>query len=388
MRRDKATARILLILSVVHAAVATPAIVRQRSLEDVTAALEKRGNSDDESYPSPHMGNDLPLTSGTWPSPDDPPPESGTLQLHNELPQTSEAPPSPDGTPPISGTPQSQDDLPVKSGALPLQHDGPPGSGTLQPHNDSPSTSGAPSSQDDTPPVLGDPQFPNDPSAGSEDPELHDDPSPWWLHTNWRPPGEVLQGESSGTTELPTSSSEIPPLHDGLSLQHTNFYPPEEMLQGEFSGTSSTTSGVSQLQNHLPPGTSQVHSASDGSGDDDTVWRWLYDSRINGGASSSSDFNSEEPLALEAPPPAPEADTFSNDALKQKLKRIADFGAVAGVSVVATLVVQKVIKDYKNGVYVSAFFPASLADILLSHRVTNILTHDLAQSTHWQGSCS
>ena len=356
MRRDKATARVLLILSVFHAAVVTPAIVRQRSLEDVTAALEKRGNSDDESYFLPPMGNDLPLTSGTRPSPDDPPPESGTLQSHNELPQTSEAPPSPDGTPPVSGTPQSQDDLPVKSGTPPSQHDGPPGSGTLQLHNDSPSTSGAPSSQDDTPPALGDPKFPNDLPAGSEDAELHDDPSPWWLHTNWRPPGEVLQGESSGTTELP-------PLHDGLSLQHTNFYPPEEMLGESSSGTSSTTSGVSQLQNHLPPGTSQVHSASDESGDDDTVWRWLYDSRINGGASSSSDFNSEEQLPLEAPPPAPEADTFSNDALKQKLKRIADFGAVAGVSVVATLAVQKMIKDYKNGVYVSASFPASLADI-------------------------
>ena len=97
--------------------------------------------------------------------------------------------------------------------------------------------------------------------------------------------------------------------------------------------------------------------------DDDTVWRWLYDSRINGGASSSSDINSEVPLPLEAPPPAPEDDTFSNDALKQRLKRIADFGAVAGVSVVATLAVQKVIEDFKNGVYVSAFFPPSLADI-------------------------
>lgn len=65
MRRDKTAARILLILSVVHVAVAAaPAVVRRRSLgvaEGLTPALEKRADSDDEwpldSYTLPHPGS-------------------------------------------------------------------------------------------------------------------------------------------------------------------------------------------------------------------------------------------------------------------------------------------------------------------------------------------
>ena len=391
MRRDKATARILLILSIVHVVVASPVIARQRSLDiakDVTPALEKRGNPDDESSNRlPQMNNDLPATFGIPPSPDDPPPtsetppsqddpppESGTLQLHNDPPQTSGAPPSPDDSPPGSGIPQSSDDLPTTPGAPHSQHDRPPASGTPQLHNDSPPTSGAPSSHDDMPPASGHPQLLNDPHAGSEEPELHNDPSPWWLHTNWRPPGEMLQGESSGTAELPTSSSEIPPLHD--NLQHTNFYPPEDMLHasGESSGSSSTTLGAPRLQNDLPP-------APETPGEDVNLWRWYYDSRVFQPPSSSSEYNSEVALPVYAPPPAPEpealepeasepeisdhevsepevpepeVDTFFNDARKQKLKTIAKYGAVAGGSVIFTLALQKVINGLKNTTYVSA----------------------------------
>ena len=243
------------------------------------------------------------------------------------------------------------------------------------------------------PPVSEDPESHNDPPAGSEDAELHDDPSPWWQHIDWRPPGEsgeMLQVEPSGTTGLSTSSSEIPPLHDDMPLQHTNWHPPEEMLQGETEslGTSSTTSGAPQLQNHLPPapGTPPVHS--DGSGKDDDLWLWHHDSRVNEGASSSSDINSEVPLTSEARPPSPEVDKVFTDALKKKIQAIAEFGVVAGGSVVFTLAVQKVIQKIKNETnknetYVSAFFPL----LPTSNRVTNILTYDLAQSTHWHGSC-
>ena len=243
------------------------------------------------------------------------------------------------------------------------------------------------------PPVSEDPESPNDPPAGSEDAELHDDPSPWWQHIDWRPPGEsgeMLQVEPSGTTGLSTLSSEIPPLHDDMPLQHTNWHPPEEMLQGETEslGTSSTTSGAPQLQNHLPPapGTPPVHS--DGSGEDDDLWLWHHDSRVNEGASSSSDINSEVPLTSEARPPSPEVDKVFTDALKKKIQAIAEFGIVAGGSVVFTLAVQKVIQNIrnetnKNETYVSAFFPL----LPTSNRVTNILTYDLAQSTHWHGSC-
>ena len=84
MRRDKTAARIILILSVVHVAVAAPAIVRQRSLDvddDVTTASEKRGNPGDtpqDLYPVPQIDNELPTTSGTPHLQSDPPPTSGT----------------------------------------------------------------------------------------------------------------------------------------------------------------------------------------------------------------------------------------------------------------------------------------------------------------------
>jgi hypothetical protein len=183
----------------------------------------------------------------------------------------------------------------------------------------------------------------------------------------------MLQGESSGTAGLPTSPSEIPPLHD--NLQHTNLHSPEEMLQGESSGTSSTTLGAPRLQNDLqPPGTPPVHSG--GPGEDVDLWRWYYDSRVYQPPSSSSEYHSEVALPLYAPPPAPaepevpqpevpepEVNTFFNDARKQKLKTIAKVGGVAGASVIFTLAIQKVINDFKNRTYVSAFFPPSLADI-------------------------
>ena len=132
MLRDKTTARIVLVLSIANVAVAAPAVVRQRSLDvakEVTRALEKRVNSDDESsvdlYPVP------------------------VPQIHN-------------APPPKSGIPPPQDDQ------LP--------------------TSGTPPPQDHTSPAPGDPQS-------------HDYPFRWWEHTNWRPTGAIVQGESSSQLE-------------------------------------------------------------------------------------------------------------------------------------------------------------------------------------------
>ena len=284
---------------------------------------------------TPQLQDDLPPTPGGPPSLDDPLGASGTPQLHNDQPPAPPAPPPlPDdtlpgsgtlqlqdetspapgdpqfhsdpsqelGTPQLhidqpqrSGTPQLQDDLPPTPGALPSQEDPLVESGTPQLHNDQSLTPGAPPSQDDT-------------LSASEDPRLPDDP--WRQHTNWSPPGEVLQGESSRTAE-------IPPLHYYLSwlntianwqpveemptgesfpwwqydlLQHyADSPPPEPMLQGglseappEFddwgwpnanwdstgetlyegsSETSSTVTGAPELQNDLPPalGSPQVH---------------------------------------------------------------------------------------------------------------------------------
>ena len=305
MRRDKTAARILLILSVVHVAVAAPAIVRLRSLDIVKyviPGLEKRGNSGDGSlYPLPQVGNDLPATSGTPPSQDDvQPPASGFPPPYNDRASTSRTPPL-------------QDDLLPESETLPL-------------HNEHPPTLGVPSLQDDTSSTSGDLELPNGPPARPEDPQLHDDPSQL-QHINWHPPDEMLQDESSG----------VPQLHDDPLSQHT----------GESSRTPSTASGSTQLH-------------------DDPIWQWIQDFHANVGATSSSDVNSEVLMPLEPPPPpAPEAHALLNDAPKQTLKTYASYGLVAGVSAGLTLAVQKLInlKGNSHEAYVSDFFPPSPIDI-------------------------
>jgi hypothetical protein len=346
MRRDRTAARILLILSVVHLAVAAPAIVRQRHLnvaKDVTPALGKRGDSDeDSSHLLPQMGNDRPSTSGTSPSQDG-------------LPPTSGIPPSLDDTPPGSGTPQSQDDLSPTSGAPPLHDNPPPVSGTPQLPGDPPPTPGAPLLQDDTSSVSGNSQLhSNDPpEAGwySESPTSSDDLS-WY------------QGESS---EVPRLS-----LLQQIDWNYFGETPqPEVEPLGESSGTSeslsqsSTTSGALQLQNDPPP------ASHDGSGEFDSSYRWLNDLRhIEGGASPS-----------ESPPPPPPTlpgspgivDTVFNDARKQKLKVYTGLGTIVGVSVGLVYGLQKLIEGTDPQAYVSALFPPTF------NQVTNNLTYDLPQ---------
>jgi hypothetical protein len=260
MRRDKAATRILLILSVIHVAAAAPATIRQRPLQstkDVRTALEKRANSDDESsHPLPRMDNGLPPTSGTLPSQE---PAPGDPELHS-------------GPPAELGTPQLHSGPPAEVSGPPAELSGPPAE-----------VSGPPAE-------LG------------EDPQLHrlhGDQSPGWQHTtNLRPPGEMLQGESSGTAEIPSlhddqswdelhnywnsylrtlqdasseppplrdhhwmhsqhngwhfswrvpqgESSEPPPLLDDQWGQHVNLASPGETLYQGSPGMSSTTSGVS-----------------------------------------------------------------------------------------------------------------------------------------------
>jgi hypothetical protein len=256
MLRDKAAARILLILSVIHVAAASPAIICSLEVtKDFTAALENRADSDESSSPLfSRMDNGL-LTSGTLPSQDVTSPAPGDPELNND-------PPAELGTqqlrldqPPTSGTPQVQDDLPPTPGAPPSQNGPLQASGTPQFQNGQPPTPGAPPSQDDR-------------SSASEDPELHrlhGDQPPGWQHTNWRPTGEMLEGESSGTAE-------IPPLHDDLSWEHANWPPVVpplrddqrwqhngwrsilQMLQGESSGALPFSDGRSWDGNLASPG--------------------------------------------------------------------------------------------------------------------------------------
>ena len=127
MHRDKTVARILLILSVVHVAVAAPLITeRSQGLnEDVTPTSENGinlvGDSPQDLSSVPHMNNEPP-TSGTPPSQDHSLPESGTPQLYHDQSLASGPPPSQDATSPASGDSQS--------------HSGPPaGSNDPQLHN-------------------------------------------------------------------------------------------------------------------------------------------------------------------------------------------------------------------------------------------------------------
>ena len=120
MHRDKTVTQIILILSVVHVAIAIPEVVRQRYLdvdEEITHASEKRGNPGDtpqDLYPVPQMDNEQPTTSGVPPT-QGPSPESGTPQSYNDPTPTSGAPPSQDDTTPAPGDPV-HDDLSSGSG--------------------------------------------------------------------------------------------------------------------------------------------------------------------------------------------------------------------------------------------------------------------------------
>jgi tetrahydromethanopterin S-methyltransferase subunit E len=111
---------------------------------------------------------------------------------------------------------------------------------------------------------------------------------------------------------------------------------------------------------------------NDESGEYDASWRWNYDFRANEAASSSSDSSSD--FNSEVPPPAPEAHTFFNDALKQKLWAFGTYAAVAGDAAGLTLAVQKLIdlKGNSHGAYVSAFFPLSPTNIQPGHKHSDL----------------
>ena len=348
MHRDKTATRILLILSVILVVVAAPAIVRQRFLDidqDVTPASEKRGNPGDapqDVYPVPQMDNELPTTSETSPLQNDPPPESGTTQLHNDQTQTS--------------------------------------------------GSGFPMSQDNTSPASGDPQSDSGPLAGSEDPQLHEAPYPWrQQHTDWRPTGEIVQGESSSQDLYPEPQmdNDRPPASGALQLDND----PSALGTPQLDNDSPPTPGAPHLYNNRPPasgtpqldndrstalGTPQLHDdplkASEilpvhddlplGPGELDNPWRWLrYHRHLSDGAPSHES---------EAPP----TNNLISDAVKKELKIWGAYAAVGGVTVGIALGIRKLIKNQfinNKAAYVLLFSPPLLST---SNRVTNILTYD------------
>ena len=380
MRRDKTAARILLVLSVVHIAVAAPAVVPQRSLdvtEDVTPTLEKRVKSDDESsvdsfsFPLPPQGSMDPETETKSE-------ESVGSPARVSDPSRYSADPTDIGSDRYYLAPEVLDDEHLTPSSSPSSnsHLTTPVLGAPEFHNDLSPTSGAPQSQDHTSPMSGNPQLHNDPPAGSENLALHDYPSPWWGHPNWRPTGERVQGESS-SSQMVSESPEGPP---------TASKAPQ--LQDD----SSSVSESSQEQDGSPPrpGTSRPPPVHESLGSDTfDSWRWLSDSRPVEGAFSPASSESEGPqrsqrLQMPQMPQTPQipytpqtpqgsasaAPTVEMmtanhevDALKLKIKAYTAIGAILGIGLGFSTGVWAIHPTQSRGTYVSALFLPSRPDI-------------------------
>jgi hypothetical protein len=262
MRRDKTVARILFILSVVHVAVAAPAVVSRRFLDEaegLTPALEKRVNSNGEwsldSYslllpgsmvsinPDPgsdskESANSPELASGSSRYSKEPmdfksdrhflasdglgePQYStklrpGSSSMHYDRAPVSAVPATQDKSAPESSTPPTHDDLPPDSGTSPTHDDSLPVSATL-PTLDSfpPEPSTPPTHDDDLPPDSGTLPTHDDSLPVSTTSPTHDGfpPESATLPTHDDSPPD------SGT--LPTHDDSLPvsttsPTHDGF----------------------------------------------------------------------------------------------------------------------------------------------------------------------------
>jgi len=361
MCRDKAVTRILLILSVVRAAAAAPAIIRQRSLEvtkDVTPTSEKRANADDESsHPFQQMDNNLPSTSGALPSRDDTSPEDlhswpsevPQLQPANELPRDS----------------SRQGDW----AAVPPPHDDP---WRHMPPDDSPEDPPLPNQQAN---LVSPEEMVYDGSTWSitsEPPPVLDD-NHWWQLANLASFGETVNVGSPVTSSTTSEASYWGQQlqngwhHDGpisSSDSHSEGSmpvdsPPASPGSPQVHGDPLPASGSPQMHDNPPAASGNPQLHDDWLEGFDSSSRSNSDFPIIGGSSSPSAFGSEDlipvdseapqPLESEASPSAPETHTFFNDALKKKLKVIAGVGAVAGVLAGGAFGVKKLIKGHSHG---------------------------------------
>ena len=380
MRRDKTATRILLVLSVVGVAVASPAVVRQSLdiTEDTTAASEKRANSGASSSGS--FSFPLPLKGSTDPETETETDSEKSVNSPEPVSNPSHylVDPTDIGSDRYYLAPEELDDEHLTSPPLPSsnRHLTTPVSGAPELHSNSPPTPGAPQTQDHTSPMSGNPQLHNDPPAGSENLALHDYPSPWWGHPNWRPTGERVQGESS-SSQMVSESPEGPP---------TASKAPQ--LQDD----SSSVSGSSQEQDGSPPrpGTSRPPPVHESLGSDTfDSWRWLSDSRPVEGAFSPASSESEGPqrsqrLQMPQMPQTPQipytpqtpqgsasaAPTVEMmtanhevDALKLKIKAYTAIGAILGIGLGFSTGVWAIHPTQSRGTYVSALFLPSRPDI-------------------------
>ena len=231
-------------------------------------------------------------------------------------------------------------------------------------------TSGAPPSQDDTSPAPEDPVH-NDPLAGSGDPQSHwnDHLFRWWEHTDWRPTGEIEQGESSSQLELgtprgPSTASGSLQLQDG---------PPPASETPHVQDDSQPTSGAPHVHNDDSPPTPEtprpppVHESSGSGNSYASVGSSVGTSAEDDfhpvvGAISSSHSESEGPaLAANL--------NHEIELLKLKVKAYTLFGAGLGfgvgglIGMGGTMLWGHHRGDQSDGAYVSARLPPSPLDI-------------------------
>ena len=182
MRRDKTFAQILLIVSIANLVLTAPALVPQGRLITDRAGDEPTGESGQDSAGLVHQ-EVVPVA---------PPPSVGSPAGSEKSLTLSQ----------MWSDDSLLDYLAKSSGS------------------DSDSSPNSPSgSHQDSVPVSGAEQLHGDLPSLSEGLPLQNKPFPWWLHTDWRPPGKWEVGESShsgpGVTEmmlLPPSGAQ--PWHD------------------------------------------------------------------------------------------------------------------------------------------------------------------------------
>ena len=286
MRRDKTVARILLVLSVVHVAVAAPAVARRSSLDvagSSTPALEKRIKSDDEgmldSFPLRHPGsvvsmNPEPYSDSESVTSSDPEQGSGPSSRYLEEPTDFESdryylapdwtgdesqyltksgpgsssaqydpapmsatPPTQGESAPVSAAPSTHDDSVPKS-ATPLTHHDPPlVFGTSPTHGDSQPASITPPTHDGSSPVSPTPPTHHGPPSVSGNSPSHDDLPPASITSPTHDDPSSVSGHSP-SHDKSSPASITPPTHDDSSSVSPT--PPPHNDPPSVSGTSPT----------------------------------------------------------------------------------------------------------------------------------------------------
>jgi hypothetical protein len=326
MRRDKTVAQILLVLSVVHVALAGPEVVRQRHLdvtEDATA-LSKKSEESDLTPLAPStssQGQPLHLTnSGSTPE------LVSESEKPGNLPQQVSDPKEFGGSQePASGssrylteptdfesdryylTPEKPDDE--------YHHYTPPdsssgASGSTSSHND-------PAPKADTPPGY------DDPAAVSAAPSAHDNLAPVATVPSTNEMDPVSEAPSPSTHKM-DPVSEAPSTHKIVSTSETF---------------------------ELPM---------------DAAWQWHHPQF------------SPPYRVMSTPSSDSEAGRFISDEVKRKIKTVAAVGALFAASAGIVYGVNKLAPlagKHSSRAYVSPHFPL----LATYNRVTNILTYDLPQ---------